>query len=98
MNEHGSKDDQPMHRHLSDCTQFKNYVSLFALPDINRKSIDNFESHKLNAVLNNYVIIDYNSYQFNWGKLEFLESYYIKRRKPKLNHGLRASKQFVLFE
>lgn len=98
MTEQGSKFDQPMYRHLSNCTQFKDYVTLFALPDINRQSTNvNLESHKLNAVLHNYSIVDYNSYQFNWGKLQFLEAYCIKTRKPKINQGLKASKEFVLF-
>ena len=95
----GSKDDQPMYRHLGNCAEFKDCVSLFALPDLNRNCTNvNLESHKLNAVINNYKIFDYNSYQFKWGELEYLESYHIKRRKPKLNHGIQASKQFILFD
>ena len=65
MIEQGSKDDQPMYRHLGNCAEFKDIVSLFALPDLNRNFTNiNLESHKLNAVKNNYKIIDYNSYQF----------------------------------
>ena len=56
-----------------------------------------FESHILNAVLQNYTILDYNTYNFKWDQLCFLESYYIKQRKPKLNHGIKASKEFALF-
>ena len=84
-----------MYRHLSSCEEFKRYVHLFSLPDLDRKSTNvTLEGHKLNAVLNNYCILDYNSL---WNKLLFLEAYYIKKRKPLLNHGLKASKEFVLF-
>ena len=51
MIEQGSKDDQPMYRHLGNCAEFKDYVSLFALPGLNRNCTNvNLESHKLNAV------------------------------------------------
>ena len=97
MNEQGSKFDQPMYKHLSNCEEFKHYVSLFSLGDINRKSSNiSLESHKLNAVINNFCILDYNSARFNWNKLLFLEAYYIKKLKPLLNQGLKASKEFVL--
>ena len=95
MDEHGKRADQPMYRHLSNCNQFKNYVSLFNLPSCNesRVSID-FSGHLLNAVLNNYVIIDYND---SWSQLCFLEAYYIKQFSPVINKGLKASKELQLF-
>ena len=98
MTEQGSRTDQPMHRHLSTCEKFKDLIILFALPDVDSNtSIVNMGNHILNAVLNNYVIIDYNSYRFNWSQLLYLEAFYIKTRKPIINHGLKASKEFVLF-
>ena len=57
-----------------------------------------FNSHKLNAVLQNYSILDYNPYNLKWDQLSFLEVYYIRKRNPKLNHGIKASKEFVLFK
>ena len=56
-----------------------------------------FDNHKLNAVLQNYTILDFNTHNFKWDQLSFLEAYYIKKRKPKLNHGIKASKEFTLF-
>ena len=77
------------------CTQFKEYVGFFALnQQINDVSFDN---HALNAVLYNYRIVDYNTYKFKWDRLLFLEAFYIKRLKPDLNYGIKASKEFVLF-
>ena len=34
------------------------------------------EKHKLDAVLNNYRIIDSNLYNLKWSELEYLEAYY----------------------
>ena len=98
MTEQGTRFDQPMYRHLSSCTEFTNYVKLFALPDLDRNSTSvSLESHKLNAVLNNHCILDNNSYRLNWNQLLFLEGYYIKKKKPLINQGLKASKEFILF-
>ncbi len=95
MNEHGSRIDQPMYRHLTHCTEFIDYTKMFA---INHFPVDiSFDNHKLNAVLQNYTILNYNTYNFKWDQLSFLEAFYIKKRKPKLNNGIKASKEFALF-
>ena len=95
MDEHGTRIDQPMYRHLTACSEFIEYSKMFA---INQPTCDvSFNDHKLNAVLQNYTIIDNNNYNFKWDQLSFLEVYYIKKRKPKINHGIKASKEFVLF-
>ena len=95
LSEHGTRNDQPMFRHLSQCTDFIEYTKMFAINE--SPNYVSFESHILNAVLQNYSILDYNTYNFKWDQLCFLESYHIKQRKPKLNHGIRASKEFALF-
>ena len=56
-----------------------------------------FNDHKLNAVLQNYTILDYNPHNLKWDQSSFLEAYHIKKLKPKINHGIKASKEFVLF-
>ena len=95
MTEHGTRIDQPMFRHLSTCTEFIDYTKMFAM---NHFPVDiSFNNHKLNAVLQNYTILDFNTHNFKWDQLSFLEAYYIKKRKPKLNHGIKASKEFALF-
>ena len=33
LNEHGTKVDQPMYQHLSNCSAFNDHVMLFTLPD-----------------------------------------------------------------
>ena len=95
LHEHGSRLDQPMFRHLSTCRDFIDYTKMFAI-DQPTWSIS-FDSHKLNAVLQNHSILDYNPSRLKWDQLSFLEAYYIKKHKPKLNDGIKASKEFVLF-
>ena len=95
MTEHGTRIDQPMFRHLTTCEAFIDYTKMFA---INQFPMNiSFDNHKLNAVLQNYTILDYNTYNFKWDQLSFLEAYYIKKHKPKLNFGIKASKEFALF-
>ena len=99
MDEHGGKPDQPMHRHLSTCKPFYDYVSMFALPAVNQSTPTKImmNQHFIHAVKYNYKIIDCNLYNFKWHDLELLEAYYIRTRHPVLNHGLKASKEFKLF-
>ena len=95
LGEHGTRIDQPMYRHLTSCTDFIDYTKMFA---INQSSVDvSFSDHKLSAVLQNFSILNYNSYNFKWDQLSFLEAFLIKKHKPSLNHGIKASKEFVLF-
>ena len=46
------------------------------------------------AVYDNNRIIDSSQ---NWIELCFLESFHIKWKKPKLNRGVKATKELVLF-
>ena len=94
LNEHGTRDDQPMYRHLIDCNKFHEVASLFNLPhSIGLEEVDK-DSFIHNAVINNAIILDTTR---NWSQLEFLEAYYIKKLNPKINNGLKASKELQLF-
>ena len=96
MLEHGTRNTQPMFRHLSDCHLFHDYVNLFSLPtSLNTSYHINVKEHIKNAVLNNYSIID--DFRGNWSQLCYLEAYYIKRFSPYINKGLKASKELQLF-
>ena len=96
LNEHGSKVEQPMYQHLSNCSAFNDILNLLALPDLhNDVTIVNKEQHLYNAVIKNAEIIDKND---KWGQLQFLEAYYIKTLAPEINVGLKASKELQLFK
>ena len=51
-------------------------------------------SHVLSAVLQNHEILDLN---YDWSQFLFLQAYYIKKHDPVINHGLKASKELLLF-
>ena len=88
MNEHGTRSDQPMHQHLTNCTAFQETVNINALPELfnDSKQIDH-KAHVLNGVLHNCDIIDSND---NLSQLCFLEAFYIKKLSPSINNGLKA--------
>ena len=74
--EHGTKVDQPMYQHLSNCSAFNDHIMLFILPDATTNTtIVSNELHLHNAVIYNVEIL-YKSDK--WGQLPFLETCYIK--------------------
>ena len=97
LNEHGTKINEPMNRHLRHCNLFNEVVQLFYQPSVFNDRLDdfNFNEHIRNAVLNNYEIIDT---CVNWSQLLFLEAFYIKKLNPAINKGLKASKELILFK
>ena len=52
------------------------------------------QSNYLNAVVNNTRVIDRCD---NWSVLLFKEALHIKDKNPLLNHGLKASKDLIVF-
>ena len=55
LNEHASREDQPMYQHLSKCEHFALTIDLFRLPDIDvsTKEIHN-EQHFVNTAISNF--------------------------------------------
>ena len=97
MNEHGTRETEPMFKHLSERGMFKETCNLYAFPSLHHESDPNeipLTSHTLSAVLQNQEILDLNH---NWSQLLFLEAYYIKKQDPVIKHGLKASKEVLLF-
>ena len=97
LHEHGQRDDQPMHRHFSNCSAFHEFNSFNHLPDINQTAQSEINHSEIihNTVLQNSKIIAINH---NFSQLCFLEAYFIKQNKPAINDGLKASKELVLFK
>ena len=84
-----------MFQHLQHCEKFLETISLYQLPDIeNNNSQVNLKDHIATAVADNWRILDSNS---QWVQHCFLESLYIKRLRPKINDGLKASIKLLLF-
>ena len=97
MNEHRTWDTELMFKRLWECEIFKETCNLYALPSLyNEKdpSKISLTSHILSAVLQNHEILDFN---YNWLQLLSLESCYMKKHDPVINHGLKASRELLLF-
>ena len=91
MDEHGMKPDQPTYQHLTNCTQFAEYLKFYALPDLDVvNNIVSRELHLHNAVTENIDIIDHSD---SWAQLQYLETNYIKTMAPETNIGLKASRK-----
>ena len=54
----------------------------------------NVNKFNVSQIRNNTIILDKAT---NWNVLLFKEALYIKRQKPSLNCGLKASKELQLF-
>ena len=96
LDEHGSRHDQPIFQHLVNWQQFLEELSLLNLP-ISDNNIPEVElnSHIMNGGYNNSKVLEYNN---SWSQLCFLEDFYIKTLRPKINAGLKAYKELQLFQ
>ena len=96
MKQHGRQADQPMYQHFKSCPQFIEIfqlLNIFPL-DVNRDLASPSIEYMVNATLSHSRIRLYNR---NWSQLLFMEAYLIKKDKPSLNTGLKASRELVLF-
>ena len=96
MHEQGNKPDQPMFQHLEKCEQFRHITSLYALPNIDSYNYVTFEkvAHISEAVINNSKVVRTSR---DWLELCYLETFMIKKRRPTINHGIKAAKELLLF-
>ena len=84
-----------MNQHLKNCNDFHELTNMFNLIQLFGEPHGiNHKEHIVNAVLNNSKVLDSND---NWSQLAFLEAFYIKKLRPKINDGLKASKELQLF-
>ena len=82
----------PVYNHLFECEHFNYVVNLHSLPPSN--NLVEYLEHVKIAVCGNSKITDNSQ---NWIELCFLERLHIKSKKPKLNCGIKANKELVLF-
>ena len=88
----GSDKKSLVYNQLLECEYFDYVVNLHSLPPSN--NLVEYLEHVKIAVYGNTKIIDNSQ---NRTELCFLESLHIKWNKPKLNCGIKATKEFVLF-
>ena len=91
--EHATRKDSVIFDHLRECAQL-NYLRAMLLFDINNITREDQRLYYINLVKDNTKIIDS---AINWSNLLIKEALYIKRHKPILNSGLKASRELYLF-
>ena len=95
LDEHGTRQDQPMHIHLTNCEEFQYMVNLLNLPDIDKASrTGNDNSHILNAVRENCKVLISSD---DWLTLAYMEPLLAKKYNATINHGARAMRALNLF-
>ena len=94
MDEHGTRAEQPMFQHLLNCSAFSYLMHLHDMPSKNNEERINQRQHIHHAVLQNSRILTHSR---DWLELCFLESFLIKKIKPKINYGIKAAKELQLF-
>ena len=87
--EHASREESAIRSHLDDCL---NCEHLFSINNMFLNDVDP-DDFRLNLVRNNVKVIG-NADTYT---LEFKEAFFIKEKKPLLNNGIKASKEFQLF-
>ena len=91
--EHSYHTESVIDQHLSTCEQFQHIKAHLELyPDDDAKS--NQTSIMAEHVFHNTEIIDKSNH---WSLFLYQESLAIQRYKPELNHGLKASKELIIF-
>lgn len=79
--------------HLKSCPDFE-FISNQLRHGLGKLTKSEIRDYNLNCIENNVKIIDSAS---NWNILLLKEALYIKRKRPLLNHGLKASRELFLF-
>ena len=96
LDEHGLREDQPMHIHMSNCEEFRYMMNMLKFPDIDKVSRNGItiNNHILSAVHENCkVLISSN----DWLTLSYMEPLQAKKHNATINHGSRAMKALNLF-
>ena len=91
-NTDSAHDSSEIYAHINSCENFLHVKSLMELsPDSN----DTINTNMTQLIFNNCKIIDKSDH---WSLLLYKKSLAIRRRKPSLNHGAKASKELIIFQ
>ena len=92
LKENSAHDSLEIYAHINSCENFLHIKSLMELsPDSN----DTINTNMTQLIFNNCKIIDKSDH---WSLLLYKESLAIRRRKPSLNQGAKASKELIIFQ
>ena len=92
IKEHSTRENSEIYAHVNSCEHFQHIKSLLELsPHLSNPICTNTTQ----LIFNNCKVIDKSDH---WSLLLFKESLAIRRRKPILNHGAKASKELIIFQ
>ena len=84
-----------MYQDLLKCLHVAHIINLLRLPEIDATTTEvNNKQHFVDAVISICFVL---GTCCNWSQLLFLEALYIKNLAPKINNGLKATRELVLF-
>ena len=88
--EHATIKDSAVYTHMRECPEvlYLNTLLTLGLESFNPRDIS------IETVTNNTTVVDASD---SWSTLLIKEALYIKREKPSLNNGLKASRDLYLF-
>ena len=91
LKEHSTRENSGINAHINCCEHFQHIKSLMEFsPD----STNTINTNLTELIFRNCKIIDRSDH---WSLLLLKESLAIRRRKPDLNHGAKASKELLIF-
>ena len=84
-----------MYQDLLKCLHVAHIIDLLRLPEIDATTTEvNNKQHFVNAVISICCVL---GTCCSWSQLLFLEALHIKNLAPKINNGLKATRELVLF-
>ena len=90
IKEHSTRENSEIYAHVNSCEHFQHIKSLLELsPHLSNPICTNTTQ----LIFNNCKVIDKSDY---WSLLLFKVSLAIRRRKPILDHGAKASKELIV--
>ena len=92
LKEHNNRESSEINAHINSCEHFQHIKTLMELtPD----STETINTNTTQLIFENCKIIDRSDH---WSLLLYKESLAIRRRKPELNNGAKASKELIIFQ
>ena len=94
IKEHATCPNSEVHNHINSCEQFQHLEFLMDLSPDDQNSDETLQISLVDFIFNNCAVIDKADH---WLSLLFKEALAIRRQKPQLTHGTKASWELTIF-
>ena len=86
LHEYGSRIDQPLHIHLTNCDKFGDIITTMQLPNMDNSVVPvNRKEHILNAVMNNFSVVNFCP-NYSFWKLTILKHFNLRLTRVWKHH------------